>query len=217
MSHRAAVTPKTDVRQQGFTLVELMIALTVLTTILLLCTVTLIQLGRLFSKGSNQANTQNIARNVINDLAAQTEFGANAPVVQPLNAHQGSICLGAVRYSYLTGVQSSSSAPHILWRDTLKNSGTCQALDITKGSPPQDSLTNTAVAGTEIVSSGMIVNSLTLTAHDGAYTISINLAAGGTDLLSNPGTPNALCKGGGGTEYCSVSSLTQTVVRRLAN
>ncbi|HVW22923.1 MAG TPA: prepilin-type N-terminal cleavage/methylation domain-containing protein [Candidatus Saccharimonadales bacterium] len=66
--------------QKGFTIVELMIALAVMSTLLLIASLTLINLGHLFSKGTNEANLQNATRNLMSDLTSSIELGATKPV-----------------------------------------------------------------------------------------------------------------------------------------
>jgi len=66
--------------QRGFTIVELMIALAVMATLLLIASLTLINLGHLFSKGTNEANLQNTTRNLMSDLTSSIELGATKPV-----------------------------------------------------------------------------------------------------------------------------------------
>lgn len=70
---------KLNRQTKGFTIVELMIALTVLSTILTMSTVILIQIGAIYSKGVNQANLQNSTRTVVSDLSSDLQFSGNVP------------------------------------------------------------------------------------------------------------------------------------------
>jgi prepilin-type N-terminal cleavage/methylation domain-containing protein len=65
--------------QQGFTIVELMIALSILSVLLIVSTVALIQIGRLYSKGVNAANLQSANRAVISDVSGQLQFSGKVP------------------------------------------------------------------------------------------------------------------------------------------
>src|SRR5665213_3568651 len=97
--------------ETGFTIVELMIAMTVLSVLLLLASVTLIQIGRLYSKGSNEAETQNTARNIINQVASEIQFGGSAPL--PSSPTAGAYCVGSQRYTYQLGQQLAGSVQHV--------------------------------------------------------------------------------------------------------
>ena len=65
--------------ENGFTIVELMIALTVLSTILLISTTVFIQIGRLYTKGINSADLQNAARTVVTDLSSSVQLSGSQP------------------------------------------------------------------------------------------------------------------------------------------
>lgn len=64
---------------RGFTIVELMISLTVLSTILVMSTGVLIQIGALYDKGVNASKLQNATRNIISDVSGALQFSGNAP------------------------------------------------------------------------------------------------------------------------------------------
>ena len=59
---------KSTLDQSGFTLLELMIATTIFSVILLLCTVGLIQIGKTYYKGSAIVRTQNVARDITDNI-----------------------------------------------------------------------------------------------------------------------------------------------------
>src|SRR5437868_3678396 len=90
-------------KQRGFTIVELMIATTVLSLILLLVSVVMIGVGNLFSKGVNQAKVQNSVRNIADDLSQQLKYSsgivAGNPTAMPTQTE--AFCIGTTRYSYI--------------------------------------------------------------------------------------------------------------------
>ena len=115
---------------RGFTIVELMIALSVLATILVMATVVMIQIGALYSKGVNAANLQNVGRNVIADITGALQFSGNTPYSCTAGTYScdagqltgkfsgsgssiaiGAFCVGTIRYSYvLNSEQGTDSA-----------------------------------------------------------------------------------------------------------
>jgi len=204
--------------QPGFTIVELMVATTVLSIILLLATVTMTSIGNLYTKGVNQSATQDTARNIIDGLAQNLEL-SNGYTLSP---DKQSICIGAVRYTYVLGKQIGSAQPHVLWRDTA----------------PAGCANNSAVLGTSGASGGselMAANSrlgeLSISTTS-PYVISVQVAYGDDDLLCNANAPgdcalnttsthladsgaSLQCKGNAGDQFCAVSTLTTTVVPRI--
>lgn len=196
----------------GFTIVELMIALSVISGILILSTTVILNLGAIYTKGIYQTSTQNVARNIINEVAGQLQLGGATPIVASPNA----FCLGSQRYSYVLNnkLDAADSGDHVLWRDTLKNSGSCVALGILGTPNPSDSLTNPAVGGTELVSANMRLTDFGITPNaNGTYTVRVTVAYGDDDVVVNVGGRTA-CTNGAGREYCAVSSLIQTVGKR---
>src|SRR5579884_1902974 len=102
--------------QGGFTIVELMIALSILSTILIVSTAVLMQIGSIYTKGVNEANVQNATRTIVADLTATLQFSGFAPdncVTTPTTCYSQSpapsdlihgpfaFCVGNTRYSYL--------------------------------------------------------------------------------------------------------------------
>ena len=156
------------IKSSGFTIVELMIALTVLSTILLLSTIVLITIGALYSKGVNAASLQNTTRTIAADLTSSLQFSGNDP--SGCNYEEGGItcatgripktaggtpyyiysfCINTTRYSYVLnkemGNDSGSTPPnlvtnHVLWRDTMKNNSSCPPLDIAAAIVQTDSM-----------------------------------------------------------------------------
>lgn len=109
----------------GFTIVELMIALSILSVILVMSTVILIQIGDIYTKGINTDTLQDATRNVLADITASLEFSGSVPTscTQPVapdpntnttcdasytdeNFPGGTVrvyayCIGETRYSYV--------------------------------------------------------------------------------------------------------------------
>ena len=62
------IRKRTPDKQAGFTIVELMIATAILSTILLLVTTMMINIGNLYYKGVNQARVQDGVRTLADDV-----------------------------------------------------------------------------------------------------------------------------------------------------
>ena len=231
--HTADLSQDTGERQGGFTIVELMIALSVLSALLVMSTVIMMQLGRLYTKGVNEADTQNTSRNIMNDLSSQLQLSGNTPILDPGNSN-GVICLGTQRYTYsLNNEVTDDPTSHALWRDTTSGNGSCTAVDL-HAQAPQDTQSK-AGSGVEMIPLHMRLLALSIVANsNNTYGISVTVAYGDDDLMANtnvsgdntetdpaahhhnlglPGT--VLCKGQTGQEFCSVSSLSITVAQRI--
>lgn len=175
--------------EQGFTIVELMIALSVLSVLLIMSTVLLMQISKMYSKGVNMANIQNADRNIVNDISSALEFGDDYGTPGSSTANIGgtsvtiySRCFGTTRYSYIIGYQvvnnpdATQNPPqsyHAMWKDTMANPGQCYPLDITKqnipvatidtnGVPTQTDASGKATTGQELVPIHSRLTALTL-------------------------------------------------------
>ncbi|MEO6761682.1 MAG: prepilin-type N-terminal cleavage/methylation domain-containing protein [Candidatus Saccharimonadales bacterium] len=184
----------------GFTIVELMIALSVLSVLLIICTVTLLNLGKMYVKGNNQANVQEIARNVMDDISNQLRLGGAAPAFSTTDT-PGFICIGAVRYSYLLGRQVSAppvdasaavlQTQHALWRDTLTSGGSCPDTFVPlmqDSNPTKNSALSVPGSGQELIPEHMRLSRFSITPlPSGLYRIEVGVTYGDNDLVCASG------------------------------
>lgn len=211
MGRDRPVGPKKD--NNGFTIVELMIALSVLSTILVISTVILIQIGALYSKGVNAANLQNTTRSIMSDVTAALQFSGNTPssctptATTCAAATSGSInafCIGTTRYSYvldaemgtdtaanpITHAAAGASTPHVLWRDSIQQNAPCVPLNIAAPTVAADASSSDSVGGNsggyDMVPDHMRLTRFKITPPATAgdtYVIDIWAAYGDSDLV----------------------------------
>lgn len=217
--------------QKGFTIVELMIATSVLSTILLLVTVIMISIGNLYYKGINQARVQDDVHSIVDEVSQHLELGATINPTRVTSADGQTIayCIGDTRYVFTVGEQigtgldtdgTTHQSQHVLWRDKAPagcpkpsngflNSAFLSLIDPsgTELIAPNSRLTNFCVSGT-------VVGSCTPDAPP--YTVSVGVAYGSIDLLNNPANITATCKDSTGDQFCSTANLTSVVAQRLA-
>lgn len=209
-------------KQGGFTIVELMIATSVLSVILLLVTSMMIGIGNLFTKGENQARVQDNVRSITDDLTYHLQMSTSIvsyPNVYNFNAGSNHYiinvyCFDSTRYTYVLGYQIGASIPgspkHVLWRDNPSSCDGSSWADLTAAQPSAN--------GTELIAPNSRLTDFSFTGSN-PYHVSVGVAYGDDDLLTNvtPNTPspNAMCKGSVGDQFCSTSSLATTVAQRL--
>lgn len=225
--------------QQGFTIVELMISLSVMSVILLLCTVMMIRIGSLYTKGVNMASLQNSSRTIMAELTSSIQFSGNLPVcvgASPAPAcsktFAGSLqvsayCIGTTRYSYVLNRElgtdtdvAKTQTYHVLWRDIMKDLSGCQPLDLSAATVATDSKS----AGTPGNSDGydMVPSHMRLTnfnivenpASSGIFAVDVWMAYGDSDLV-NTVAGKTICNGGTGSQFCAVSQLSTSVKNRI--
>lgn len=190
-------------QQKGFTIVELMIATLVFSTVLLVVTVGIIQITRVYYKGLNEAATQDTVRSIADTLSQSIQFGGGDVTLVPAKSF---FCVGNTQYSYKLGQQFVDGAGNYgLVSGTVPGCG--------GGS-------NALSSGREMLSPKMRLSELTVRQdanEPDLYKITVRVAFGDADLLNNPTGTNPTCKSTAGSQFCSVSELTTTVVKRIGN
>jgi len=201
-------------QRKGFTILELLIAMGVFSFVLLLVTVVIIGIGNLYSKGINLSRTQDAVRNIVGDISQNLSYTSSNPILidSPTNPIK-TICIGDVRYTYVTGLRPNDSYAgvtykHIFWRDKLVANDNCRAADLAI-IDPSTSTGGVANSGTELVPDNTRIYKFSLTSSS-PYGILITLAYG------NPSnSPSGQCLSNSTNQYCAVSSLQTTAVKRL--
>lgn len=193
--------------QKGFTTVELMIAISVFSVIILMTTVVITGVGNIFNKGLNQTKTQNSARLIADSVTQQlknnNQFFAGA------NGEIKSYCIGNVKYTYVigkrygdsvAGVPAPGTVQQVLWR-TNNGSSDCTPENIVGVVAPS--------AGDELVPRNTRLNSFGITCDKGC-TVDISETFGTDDYVNGDGT----CMQDAGP-YCATVTYQTFVTNRL--
>lgn len=204
--------------QKGFTILELLIATTIFSVVLLVFLSAFLRISELFYKGINLSNTQETARNIVQTISDDILFyhlPANV-FASPAVGH-GYFCVGNDRYTYDLGT------PYIP-KDTnhfgiIKEviSGGC----ISPFAPTTKPYS--IFKGQELLDPGMQLNKLMLTCGGGLCSVAIHLVYYSNDHtvlyspLKNPlgyQAPDAQCTGPvSGSQYCATADYTTTVLQ----
>ena len=193
-------------KQHGFTLVELAIATSIFSIVLLVLMTSVIKITDDYYRGITQAATQNTARNIINTISQAIQFGGGGVnAVAPSGDGSQGYCINGQLYSYLVGyevepnpVSSANQAYHGL----LVSTGGCSAAQ---------SLTSLSSTGQELLGQNMRLAVFSITPLPGwaiSYMVEVRVVYGSNDLLANGITsgPNVTCSGTNNlSRFCAVS------------
>lgn len=232
-SHQRQIVAKLSA---GFTVVELMIATSVFSVILLLSLAGFLQIGQLFYKGVNITQTSNALNQVVTSLKNDIMFDPDSSAIAILDSdvtlsdstviQRRYFCVGTNRYAYILGRQIDREAQ----ADEMQNfavSGWYRfALlkDRYGGTGCPDPFNSAApfVAAdtTELLGGRMRLSDLQITQlpspKDKLYTVSIRIAYGDNEVLQNPSSTNPICIAQPAySKYCFVSDLVSTVRKGL--
>jgi type II secretory pathway pseudopilin PulG len=205
----------------GFTVLELMVATSVFAVVMLVLTAGVLAFSRDYFRSINQSNTQATARNIMNDIVQNIEFGNNLQPLNPNNPAVG-VCVDQTSYSYAVGyeVVESPSASDQLRHGLVKASGgDCGGIStaVNLKNPISASVHNQQ----ELLGDHMRLGDLTINPlGGGAYAVHVRVIYGDSDVLTSPNgsdRSNVTCQGGAGSQFCAVSDLTTTVQTRLGS
>lgn len=193
--------PKQRRGQGGFTIVELIIATLVFSTVLLVAMSGFIEIGRLFYKGANATANQQAARDITAAVKADIATTSNISTVKKVTANGGNIryyCVGNSRYTFIPGNQVKlNDHDHInkfgLLSDTLPGVGGCANPFDPPGSVP---IPDNA---SELLGDRMRLNYFCITpntqvSYGSLYDISISVVSGADNYLSPGGTGGSDCQ-----------------------
>jgi Tfp pilus assembly protein PilV len=226
---------------KGFTILELLIASSIFTLVLILITTGVLQFSRQYYKGVIASKTQDTARAIVDDVSRAIQLNTgqvsrltiNGNPVTPGNQVRG-YCIGEVkRYSFVLNRQVTDSG-------TLQANQSRHALiaDNTTGcssnTPARQADTNAIPLGgtnaRELLGQNMRLTKFSITQTSGdLYNITVRIIYGDNDLLCSPSgpqgcAPNAnfppnatdlTCKSSAGSQFCAVSELSTTVQKRV--
>lgn len=218
--------------QTGFTIVELMIATLVFSTILLVITYGILRFTSAYYKGVNSSTTQDTARSIMDTVSQAVQFSGSTivPTDGPGATNGTYFCAADHIFVFKAGKQYMGGTP------TAANPGLFEAA--TDGCKPSLVVYS---KGQELLGKHMRIANLQLINNGGqSYTVSIRLAYSsggdpahdGDDLLCSPSVnnsctssrtmtnfalPDLMCKTQTGSQFCATSALSTTVIQRVAS
>ncbi len=196
------------INNDGFTIIELLIAMVVVASIITMTTAIIVSIGHLYYKGNTEATIQDSVRSTMQDVTENLKL-SHGIHTDDISSPPHSYCIGITRYTYITGVQEDSTYKHIFWRDTLlRETDPCAPVDLTQDQPTPD--------GDDLMGGNSALTDFTISNSSTPYTVSLGEIYGPSDLYNLAGL-NSSCKSGAATELCGTASLKTTVNQRLVN
>lgn len=202
--------------EQGFTIVELMIATMVFSVILTILTAGVVSFTTRYYRGINASTTQTTARTIMDTIGQAIQFGT----AQVETGGSGHFCAGGYRFTFDTTGTKYDPASTATGLQMAKMGATCDA------SPASDSK--------QLLGKNMRLTTLSVTkvGSTDLYRVELGLAYGDDDLLcdgttcdssSNPstywraslGANDLRCRSSAGSQFCATSKLTTTVAKRI--
>jgi prepilin-type N-terminal cleavage/methylation domain-containing protein len=181
--------------QKGFTIVELLIATAVFTTILFIVTYGIIQISRMFTNGFIQTQTQNVAVSLADQLTRDVEFSSSSSIGSDKEANvSGSIFYYFCTYQYEYFYNPSGS----LYKIPISAITNClPPISSWVTNPQTQNLLSASMkilnySGYDDASQQSIISS---GSASGLYSINLDILYGNTDnLVQNDNSSQWVCK-----------------------
>lgn len=211
-------------RQSGFTIIELMIAISIFSVILLVCMSAIVFMGRLYYKGISNAKTQEVARSTVDEISDAIKFNVQTvQLVSSSGGWDGAYCIGSKKFSFkknkvlVKNPSNSSQTNQTNEALVVSNDTACGS-----GSVSPTPTNNSANPKKELLGEGMRVVDFSVTPQYSTKVVSVSLtvAFGGDgtesdrdifNYASNTNTITSCRSGYAGAQFCSVNSLSKTI------
>lgn len=192
----------------GFTVIELLVATTVFSIVLIVFLSAFLRISQLFYKGVNMARTQEAARGVMQSISDDIQFFQQTPTIGA-----NYFCVGIHRYVVNPGVQvGSGPGQRGITREVIGS-----------GCPSPAVVAVNSDNATELLDVGMQANNLALVCLNGQCTITIKIVFYGADnsvLVSPSGASpayqaaDARCSGPpSSSQYCATADYKATILQ----
>lgn len=201
---------KKPIKQNGFTIIELLIATVVLAFIVLMTTEIITGIGKLYYKAIAQSRLQDNTRSLTDEVSQKLKFGgkiggsgfqtlSGSPITLLATNDMEAYCIGDTRYFFVTGIQINANNGgqlyHVLWRDHNPDPPNCDTyidgihtIDLTDS---MLSVHDSVNSGTELIGprSRLVDFSLSQDPSSSVYSLAIKIAYGDDDLLCDTAQP----------------------------
>lgn len=208
----------------GFTILELIIASTIFAIMLLLVTRGIIEIGRVYYKGVVTSRTQETTRATVDDISRSIQLTGNNnvnysydPANPPAVGTTQAVCVGTTRYTFRLNTVFRTDNNHALWVDKITSPDNCTAPALNQTTPSDGNTDNTAsgiAVRKELMARNMRLANFTVTQLGSPTLMSVNARVIFGEIDLSPDGLTCLPINAGG-QYCSVSELNTVVKKRL--
>lgn len=202
--------------QKAFTIIELLIASTVFSMIILGACAAIIQMSRLYYKGIIVSRTQTAGRNLAESIAREIQFQGGTITQTTYEPSPGFktkvIGIGDTRYKLALNKRQSGEIKNAIVK-YIEYGAITSGPDLNTGLD-SNNYRNMLANNMQIVN--LNVESVNGASAPGLYKVEVIITYGDDDLLENPTDPlSVTCKGNiAGSQWCSVVKYNTMVFQR---
>lgn len=196
------------IKQKGFTVIEIMIAISIFSMALMIVMAVVIGMGKQYQKASYTTQLNSAARSFHQTIATDINYGGIDPeIITTTNGQYRYICLSN-NVVYAWPVSSGGTIANGLFRGTF--TAYCNGNDL--------AATTTASTGTNVLPANGFVGAVEINPTvGGSYNVKTNFRTGTADMFSDPTNPNGsnclpTLRGG---DFCAVVEYNNSVRKRI--
>ncbi|HUD03730.1 MAG TPA: prepilin-type N-terminal cleavage/methylation domain-containing protein [Patescibacteria group bacterium] len=204
--------------QKGFTILELMIAISVFTIAIVLITSGVIAVGRYYQQGATKAKLLTAAREIHSQFTQVVQYsGSELDPSHPIITYAANgvqykaTCIGATRYLW----SNINDQTQRYYGDFMTDDITNRSCGDTTISKPQHPLPTNIPYNSAIATNTKVINFL-IKGSD-PYTLTTTFVIGSQDMFVSNNYGRQCQSNVLGSEFCAVVSLTSTVARKVIN
>lgn len=219
------MSTQTRLRQYGFTVVEMLVALAVFSVVLVVVTAAIIQISRVYYKGVTESRVQTAARSIMDTVSQSIQFGGGAitdTVASPTPGASYAFCVNNLEYSYRPGYKLVDGTPGT---NQTRHGMVVRTVAGCIGGTSGQNLSGASVTGRELLSPNMRLSKMVVkNVGPNLYQVQVRVVYGDDDLLFSPASPasptgmlaqDATCRGKAGRQFCAFSELNTAVISRV--
>ncbi len=223
------INKKLTSNNQGFTILELLIATAISSGAILLLMFGFLAMSNTYTKGLTVTETQNTARDILNTVSQAIQFGDQSTItgnIQPVSkSTSGWFCADNSIFVYTLGQTVASNPTTNSGHALIEQTGACPSGTFTADNPPYNTPEH-ELLGPNMELAGFNV----IAGADNTYQIDVHVIYGNTALLEGVAQPNGgpnlyydvgsslvKCNGQAGQDFCASSDLQTVVEPRIAN
>jgi prepilin-type N-terminal cleavage/methylation domain-containing protein len=208
--------------QQGFTIIELLVATAVFSIVMVIILAAFLRVGQLYYKGIYLSKTQESTRNISDDIVNQLRLNGNPAALRAggtINSHPVFfMCVGNKRYSFMSNnvvnTANESNTNFGLVRDTFLPAIGCVSPTASPLVSPTEMLSDKmrlVATGTGAGQSDLLNTCTSISSHT-TCVVHVHIEFGDDDLLTAVNTPGTTCTGPlSGSQFCATTDLDTTI------
>jgi prepilin-type N-terminal cleavage/methylation domain-containing protein len=210
--------------EDGFTIIELLIATLIFSVILLITTFAVIQISRTYIRGYISSETQNTNRGILDELSQAIQLSSDGSIIIPTtktNPTYGKneiywFCVNGQRYTYQYDQELTSSSNDVFVQD--KDPGGCMGPGPLVNPPSGDKeLLSKEMQLIPPANGGALITAISSNDGEGLYGLNLTILYGDpAAYLVSPTNVKYCAPISVGGAFCGVSTISTTVEERTA-